>query len=111
MGVNLTDGFDQYYRPDSEREKRAFDGGLIVLDANVLLHVLRYSPTAREELLGVIEVVADRCLIPHQVDEEEASVAERPDSPLDSRTRQVMTTSGGQKSCALTGFRESHWSS
>lgn len=67
MGVSLTDGFDQYYRPGPEREKRAFDEGLIVLDANVLLHVLRYSPTAREELLGVIEVVADRCLIPHQV--------------------------------------------
>lgn len=67
MTVNLTDGFDQFYRPVPEREKQAFDDGLIVLDANVLLHVMRYSPTAREELLGVIEAVADRCFVPHQI--------------------------------------------
>ncbi|GAA1792123.1 PIN-like domain-containing protein [Nostocoides veronense] len=67
MTANLTDGFDQFYRPTAERETRAFEEGLIVLDANVLLHVMRYSPTAREELLGVIEAIADRCFVPHQI--------------------------------------------
>lgn len=67
MTVNLTDGFDHYYRASSERIEAAFRSGLIVLDTNVLLNVLRYSPSARDELLGVIEGIADRCLVPHQV--------------------------------------------
>lgn len=67
LGVNLTTGFDSHYRPDDERARSAITTGLIVLDTNVLLHILRYSPTARDELLGVIETLADRCFIPHQV--------------------------------------------
>lgn len=65
--MNLTEGFDQFYRPTTEREKQAFDEGLIVLDANVLLHVMRYSPSAREELLGVIEAISEKCFVPHQI--------------------------------------------
>ncbi|OIJ35445.1 hypothetical protein BK826_08120 [Rothia kristinae] len=67
MGLNLTDGFGHYYRPDPQRVRAAFRTGVIVLDTNVLLNVLRYSPSAREELLGVIESIADRCFVPHQI--------------------------------------------
>lgn len=67
MGLDLTDGFSHYYRPEPERITEAFRTGLIVLDTNVLLNLLRYSPSARDELMGVIEAVADRCFIPHQI--------------------------------------------
>ncbi|MGJ4844848.1 PIN-like domain-containing protein [Leifsonia sp. Le1] len=67
MGMNLTDGFDQFFRPDPERVKAAFSSGLIVLDTNVLLNIFRYSPSAREELLTVIESISSQCFVPHQV--------------------------------------------
>ncbi|MFQ6226277.1 PIN-like domain-containing protein [Nocardia sp. NPDC002869] len=67
MGRNLTDGFGHFYRPEPEDVRHAFEHGLIVLDTNVLLNVLRYSSIAREELLGVIESIGERCFVPHQV--------------------------------------------
>lgn len=67
MMTGLTDGFDHHYRPEKTRVLAAFETGLIVLDTNVLLNVLRYSPAAREELVGVFETISDRCFIPHQV--------------------------------------------
>lgn len=67
MERNLTDDFGHYYKPAPDDERRAFDDGLIVLDANVLLHVLRYSSHARDELLRVIESIGTRCFVPHQV--------------------------------------------
>lgn len=67
MSRNLTDGFGHYYRAGPERIEAAFRTGLIVLDTNVLLHLLRYSPSARDELVGVIEAIAYRCFVPHQI--------------------------------------------
>ncbi|WP_354570546.1 PIN-like domain-containing protein [Glaciihabitans sp. UYNi722] len=37
------------------------------MDANVLLNVLRYTPSARKELLRVLAEVAERCFVPHQI--------------------------------------------
>lgn len=67
MATGLTDGFDHHYRPEDSRVREAFESGLIVLDTNVLLNVLRYSPVAREELMQVLGGIADRCFVPHQV--------------------------------------------
>ena len=64
---SLTSGFEYYFRPDQDRVRMAFKSGLIVLDTNVLLNVLRYSPSARRELLQVLADVAERCFVPHQV--------------------------------------------
>ena len=65
--ARLTENFDHYYRPSQDRKEAAFAGGLIVLDTNVLLHVLRYSPQAREELLSVLGEIRDQLFIPYQV--------------------------------------------
>jgi len=64
---SLITGFDHHYRPDNARIVQAFSSGLIVLDANVLLNVLRYTPSARRELLRVLAEVAERCFVPHQI--------------------------------------------
>lgn len=66
-GRSLTDDFAHYYRLDPDSERSAFDEGLIVLDTNVLLNILRYSSPAREELLQVIEKIGERCFIPYQI--------------------------------------------
>lgn len=67
MPKNLTEGFPEHYRPSQKSIEAVFDTGVIVLDTNVLLNVLRYSPEARTELLDVLESIASRCFIPHQV--------------------------------------------
>lgn len=67
MGANLTDGFEHYYRAGAERVESAFENGLIILDTNILLNVLRFSPSAREELVGVLESVASRTRVPYQI--------------------------------------------
>ena len=40
---------------------------MIVLDTNVLLNLYRLPTTARDELLGVLELLKERIWIPHQV--------------------------------------------
>lgn len=67
MEANLLTGFDQYYRADRESQLAMFEASVIVFDTNVLLNVLRFSSSAREELIEAIASVANRTFIPHQV--------------------------------------------
>ena len=67
MPRNLVDGFEQHFKTDFNAALGKFDAGVIVFDTNVLLNVLRYSPTARRELLDAIKSVANRCIVPHQI--------------------------------------------
>ncbi|MGR6743169.1 PIN-like domain-containing protein [Microbacterium sp. F1-18] len=67
MDTNLLAGFDQYYRTSGEDQARLFEQSVIVFDTNVLLNVLRYSESARQELIDAIASVADRTFVPHQV--------------------------------------------
>lgn len=70
MASQFSDSF-HYYIPPSERViKGAFQGGMIVLDTNVLLSAYRFAPKARKELLSAIRRVAGRVWIPHRVAEE-----------------------------------------
>lgn len=64
---SLTSGFGHHYRPERARVVKAFNTGLIVFDTNVLLNVLRYTPSARRELLVVLKDLAHRCFVPYQV--------------------------------------------
>ncbi|WP_147268952.1 PIN-like domain-containing protein [Sphaerisporangium album] len=47
--------------------KTVLTGGLVALDANVLLNLYRYLPSAREELFGVLEKLKSNLWVPHQV--------------------------------------------
>jgi len=67
---SFSEQFSHYLVPRESVERAAFDSGLIVLDANVLLDVYRYAPEARNQLLSVMEKLRDRIWIPHQVAEE-----------------------------------------
>ena len=60
-------GFDGYWRRPNRDYKTAVRTYLIVLDANVLLELYRFTPKAREELLDVLGKLGSRLWIPHQV--------------------------------------------
>lgn len=63
----MRDSFTGYYPPDEPEYQRLWAEGLIVIDTNVLLSVYRLPMTAREEFLGLLEVLRERLWIPHQV--------------------------------------------
>lgn len=57
----------EYYQPSEDDIKRLWNEGTIVLDANVLLNLFRYSTNSREELYKILEHYQDRLWIPYQV--------------------------------------------
>ncbi|MCI3276483.1 PIN-like domain-containing protein [Streptomyces cylindrosporus] len=52
--------------PDAEREP-FFTKGLVVLDTNLLLNLYEYTPSAREQVLAALELIAPRLWLPYQV--------------------------------------------
>jgi len=62
----VREDFPGYVRPRPEELEEWVRTGLIVLDANVLLDFYRISPTARDQLMGVLEALGDRLWVPHQ---------------------------------------------
>lgn len=59
--------FSGYYPPSTEQYGRLWNEAIIVLDTNVLLNLYRLPTVARDELLGVLELLKERLWIPHQV--------------------------------------------
>ena len=62
----IFDGFEAYLTPTDDDYREVLQAGLIVLDANVLLNLYRYSPKAREALFAVLEGLGDQLWVPHQ---------------------------------------------
>lgn len=63
----MRDLFSEYYRPSNEEFSRLWREATFVFDANALLHLYRYTPGTRFDLLKVIEALQQRIWIPHQV--------------------------------------------
>ncbi|GAA1867269.1 PIN-like domain-containing protein [Asanoa iriomotensis] len=63
--MGLADGFRAWWAKDPEPGPFVREG-LIVLDANALLHLYRVTPTAREQILATLAEVQERLWIPHQ---------------------------------------------
>ncbi|MEU7004511.1 PIN-like domain-containing protein [Nonomuraea sp. NPDC046570] len=62
----LYDGFEGY-RTASERDlKHVLTDGLVVLDANVLLNLYRYTSSTRADFIEVLNKIGDQLWIPHQ---------------------------------------------
>ena len=59
--------FENYIFYDKELIKNIWNDAIIVLDANVLLHLYRYSEENKENLIDVLEHYKDRLWIPYQV--------------------------------------------
>ncbi|MFI1713067.1 PIN domain-containing protein [Streptomyces litmocidini] len=65
----LTNFSGMWRRPVGDYD-RAVSEYLVVLDANVLLQLYRFTPDARNELINVLRKIDDRLWIPHQVAKE-----------------------------------------
>lgn len=59
--------FVGYYAPTEQEYKRLWQEGLIILDANVLLDLYRLPASARDELLGVLDLLKERLWVPYHV--------------------------------------------
>lgn len=59
-------GFEGQRTPSSDDYLNALLGGLIVVDANVLLDLYRYNETGRRSLLSTFRAFGQRLWIPHQ---------------------------------------------
>jgi hypothetical protein len=57
--------FAGYYRPSDSEFDELWSKARIIVDANVLLAVYGVSPSTREALLRLLEIVKDRLWIPH----------------------------------------------
>ena len=66
----MRQAFRGYQPPTKDELERLWSDGLIVLDANALLHLFRYSAQTRDELIELLQKYQDRIWIPHQVGEE-----------------------------------------
>jgi PIN like domain len=62
----MRDLFPGYYRPTSEDFDSYWSSGLLVLDANVLLSLYRFSLPARKQLLEILTAAKPRLWVSHQ---------------------------------------------
>ena len=58
--------FAMYYAPSETELKAIWQGALIVLDANVLLNLYRYSPSTRDELFDLLDSLKTQLWLPNQ---------------------------------------------
>src|SRR4051812_13845217 len=65
--MSLRELFPGYFRPTDVDFRRMWNEGLISVDANILLHVYRYSPPLREALFAILEKLAGRLWITNRV--------------------------------------------
>jgi hypothetical protein len=62
----LRDLFPGYYRPTEEEFDKLWKDCIFIFDANMLLHVYRYSSETRDRFIQVLTRLKDRLWIPHQ---------------------------------------------
>lgn len=63
----MRDHFYGYYRPTDKDYESLWSEGVVVVDTSVLLNLYRLPVKAREEFLTLLERMANRIWIPHQV--------------------------------------------
>jgi len=63
----MFDDFQGYRLPTEAEIDDALRLALIVIDANLLLNLYRYTESTRDDLLGVMGRLGDRLWVPHQV--------------------------------------------
>lgn len=59
--------FHGYYQPTAEEFERLWSEGLLAPDNNVLIHLFRFMPKQREEVLAAFKSFGNRLWLPYQV--------------------------------------------
>jgi hypothetical protein len=58
--------FPGHYRPNSDDLDGLWENCIFTLDANVLLHLYRYTPKTRQGLQSILNQISERLWVPHQ---------------------------------------------
>jgi hypothetical protein len=66
----LRKSFPGHYTPSQSDLERMLKTGVVVLDANVLLDLYKFTPKTRKVFLSILECLKERLWIPHQVGKE-----------------------------------------
>jgi len=64
--MSIFDGFEGQKTPSPEQVVGYVEGGIVALDANVLLDLYDYAPRMRETALKVLEAKKSQLFVPHQ---------------------------------------------
>jgi len=59
--------FPEYYQPTEEEFKNLWEESIFSFDANILLHVYRFTPQTRQKFLEILTKLKDRVWLSHQV--------------------------------------------
>lgn len=62
----MKSSFPEYYRPTDAEFRSLWNQATFAFDANVLLHVYRYSEETARQLIALITTIADRTWVPHR---------------------------------------------
>lgn len=62
----MKDLFPEFYPPTADELQNYWENGIFAFDANVLLDVFRFSPSASSQLLDTIAALGDRAWLPNQ---------------------------------------------
>ncbi len=62
----MKSAYPEYSRPTADQINTIWGTGVVVLDANVLLNVFRFSEKSAKEILEVVESFGERVWLPHQ---------------------------------------------
>src|SRR5687768_1341346 len=60
----MRDMFAGYFRPSDEMLREAWSSSLLVLDANILLNLYRYSDSTRDQFVNVLRRTRDQLWLP-----------------------------------------------
>ena len=66
----MRDEFPGHFRPSIEDLKTLWSKAIFAVDANVLLHLYRYSENTRDALEKALQALSDRLFLPHQTAKE-----------------------------------------
>lgn len=58
--------FPGYYRPTEEEFRTLWQEGVFTFDANILLHIYRFTDLTRERLFTILDSLQDRIWVPYQ---------------------------------------------
>ena len=62
----MREHFGHYYQRSDAELVEIWTHAIVVLDANVLLNLYRYTPSTRDELLSVLRKTREQLWLPHQ---------------------------------------------
>ena len=109
--------FPGYFEPTSAEFDDMWRTGLVVLDANILLHLFRYGRETRKEVLNTLRALTPRVWVPYQVayefaknwrsvDSANRSIYSKLKDDINSKNRSLISIFEGVKKYQIIDFEK-----